>query len=65
VRFEDLSNSAGGDQVTIESIRYGDKIGKKTGMELPDQFSDKEKAVIDLLLQGKSNKQISLSLGVT
>lgn len=34
-------------------------------MELRDQFSGKEKAVLDLLLQGKSNKQIALSLGVT
>lgn len=34
-------------------------------MEFPVQFSEREKAVIDLLLQGKSNKQIALSLGVT
>jgi DNA-binding CsgD family transcriptional regulator len=34
-------------------------------MRSPDQFSDREKAVIDLLLQGKSNKQIALSLGIT
>ena len=34
-------------------------------MELPSQFSEREKAVIELLLQGKSNKQIALSLGVT
>ncbi|NPV57112.1 MAG: helix-turn-helix transcriptional regulator [Anaerolineae bacterium] len=34
-------------------------------MEPLSQFSEKEKAVIDLLLQGKSNKQIALDLGVS
>jgi Tol biopolymer transport system component/DNA-binding CsgD family transcriptional regulator len=34
-------------------------------MEFPVQFSEREKAVIDLLLQGKSNKQMALSLGIT
>ena len=34
-------------------------------MEFSGQFSDREKAVIELLLQGKSNKQIAFSLGVT
>lgn len=34
-------------------------------MEFSDQFSEREKAVIELLLQGKSNKQIAFSLGVT
>jgi len=29
------------------------------------QFSEREKQVIDLLIQGKSNKQIALALGVT
>lgn len=34
-------------------------------MEYLNQFSTKEKEVIALLLQGKSNKQIALSLGIT
>jgi DNA-binding CsgD family transcriptional regulator len=34
-------------------------------MDLQGQFSDKEKAVIELLLQGKSNKQIASLLHVT
>ncbi len=34
-------------------------------MDLLDQFSAKEKGVIELLLQGKSNKQIALALHVT
>ena len=34
-------------------------------MEFPVQFSEREKAVIELLLEGKSNKQIALSLGIT
>ena len=34
-------------------------------MELPNQFSEREKAVIELLLRGKSNKQIAFSLGIT
>lgn len=34
-------------------------------MEILDQFSKKEKAVIDLLLEGKSNKQIAFNLGVS
>ncbi len=34
-------------------------------MDLPDQFSEKEKSVIELLLQGKSNKQMALILQVT
>jgi DNA-binding CsgD family transcriptional regulator len=34
-------------------------------MELPNSFSEREKAVVELLLQGKSNKQIALSLGIT
>jgi DNA-binding CsgD family transcriptional regulator len=34
-------------------------------MDLPDQFSKKEIAVIELLLQGKSNKQIAFLLHVT
>jgi DNA-binding CsgD family transcriptional regulator len=34
-------------------------------MEFPAQFSEREKAVVELFLHGKSNKQIALSLGVT
>jgi len=34
-------------------------------MEFPVEFSEREKTVIEQLLQGKSNKQIALSLGVT
>lgn len=34
-------------------------------MDLADQFSEKEKSVIELLLQGKSNKQMALILHVT
>jgi len=30
-----------------------------------NQFSEREKEVINLLLQGKSNKQIAVALGVT
>ena len=39
--------------------------GDTTQMDLLNQFSEKEKAVIHLLLQGKSNKQIAFTLGVT
>ncbi|MEA5078718.1 MAG: helix-turn-helix transcriptional regulator [Anaerolineaceae bacterium] len=34
-------------------------------MEFPNSFSEREKAVVDLLLQGKSNKQIAFGLGIT
>lgn len=34
-------------------------------MEFPNSFSEREKEVVDLLLQGKSNKQIAFSLGIT
>ena len=34
-------------------------------MEFPNSFSEREKEVVDLLLQGKSNKQIAFGLGIT
>ena len=35
------------------------------GMEQKPQFSEREREVIELLLQGKSNKQMALALGVS
>ena len=41
------------------------KFGENTKMEQIRLLSRREKEVVTLLLQGKSNKQIALSLGVS
>jgi len=39
--------------------------GKKKMPTVNEQFSSREKEVVELLLQGKSNKQIALALGIS
>src|SRR5689334_422623 len=61
-----LTTYAGASTSTLQRREYGrNNPRRKTVMEQFSKLSSREKEVLQLLLQGKSNKMIALSLGIS